>query len=174
VAKANVSTQRTQPKAPLLLKRFTLMDLPELVRMIDKSVNTNENDDNTYYNQLAETVAFMILPHPVFSVRQAALARVGSKLNENSEWEEIYSRAAKKLITAFTNAEDGARKATAIVALTNLVTEIKPQRSNYKDVLSEIRDARIEVSKDASDYANDPVHKLISPSSEAELTLGMN
>jgi hypothetical protein len=156
---------------PITLKTFVTMDVKEVYRMIEKYVNGHEEDDEIYYNELAETLAFRILPHPSFAVRSAAINRLALKISESNEWMDVYHKAARKLIAVFNNANNPADKATALAGLLNLVTELRPKKETYRDLLTEIKDAHMTVPQDAADYAKDPMRHLISPSDEAALAL---
>jgi len=156
---------------PVSLKTFVTMDITELQHMIDRNINTREANDEVYDNQLAEVLAFRILPHPSFSVRSAGISHLALKISESNEWAGIYEKAAHKLIAAFNNAKSASDKATTLAGLVNLVTEVRPKSESYRGLLEEIKNAHLVVPQDAADYARDPMRHLVSPSDEAALAL---
>lgn len=157
---------------PVTLKQFVMMDTPKMESMVTKGVQDHIQDDEAYFDNLAEVLAFKILPHPRLTERSAALNRLALRLEESDQWLMIYERATDKLMDAAKNGESAAEKATALAALTNLVTEVRSKSGEgYKDILVKIKDAKIEVPREAIDYARESIRYLPSPSEEAELSL---
>jgi transposase-like protein len=69
--------------------------------------------------------------------------------------------------------ETPATQATAVVALTNLIKEARTNKSDdYSDIIQKVAKAEIEISEEAQNYARYPIAKLVSPSDEAQSTIG--
>lgn len=180
-AKASAQAQ-AQAAAPIPLPtdgtmmRHTLRQVAEydsyrMERLVDREINLKEDDNESYLNQVAITLGQTVFIQPHFTERETALKVLKGKIDQE-DYVVVVEKAANDLLSIAKTSPSASDQAGAMVALTNLVTEVRSmKRPELKDILQKIANANLTISEAAQKYASDPMERLVSPSSEAQVAL---
>ncbi|MBK9294263.1 MAG: hypothetical protein IPM57_07440 [Oligoflexia bacterium] len=154
------------------IREIMTLDVEDMERLVNKEINSKEKNDDVFFNQSAQVLTQTVLVHPRFSERQAALARLKSKML-NEEFVEVMRRSFDMLLSLLEDKSVApSDEASALVALTNLVIEARQMtKEDFKPQLEKVVKADIEISDEARNFGREPLKNLISPSLEAKASL---
>lgn len=154
------------------IREIMSYDAEDMEKLVNKEINHKEQDDDVFQTQAAQVLTQTVLVHPRFTEREAALARLRGKMQQE-EFLEVMRRGADMLVALLEDKNASpADQASGLVALTNLVIEAREmKRENFKSMLEKISKAEIEISEEARIWGREPLKNLISPSAEAKAAL---
>jgi hypothetical protein len=154
------------------LRELVRYDAYNMSRLVNKEINLKEKDEDAFLKDASMVLTQTVLIQPHYFEREVALRELKSKLDPE-DYIVILGQAAENLIylSKSANASD---QAGAIVGLNNLIMETNSlHRTELKPILQKIADANIEASTEAKHYAEEPMERLTSPSTSAQLALGI-
>jgi hypothetical protein len=154
------------------LREMVRYDSYNMSRLVDKEINMKEKDEDAFLKDATMVLTQTVLVQPHYVEREVALRELKGKLDQE-DYIVILGQAADNLIflARSANASD---QAGAIVGLNNLVMESNMlHRPELRPTLQKIAEANIQVSTEAKKYAEEPMERLMSPSTSAQLVLGI-
>ncbi|MDZ4677411.1 MAG: hypothetical protein SGI74_07860 [Oligoflexia bacterium] len=159
-------------KLPKNVREIMMCDTADMEKLVRSSINMKEKSDNIFYDNAATVLAEKALSHPRLTERDAAIKELKNKFDQEY-YVDVVKRAAEKLLVKV-NSPNIAEQATAMVALTNLVIEVRVLKNDeLKATLQKIADADLQISEGVNKYAKQPLlgADLISPSKQAKAAL---
>lgn len=156
------------------LREIVEYDVSKMFRLLHKELDLKESDEEAFYNQAAAVLGQTVMLQTHYTERDAATREFKSRI-DNEDYIVIVDRAADQLIHISQSSPFASDQVGAVVALTNLVLEIKSsKRPELKSTLQKIANAKLNVSTEAKKYARDSMEKLPSPVAEAKNALALN
>ena len=171
-SESDLLSQYQNHKIRHTIREVAEYDIPKMISLMNKEFNSKTTNEEKYFRQAVAVYGQTILIQPHFDEREATIREFKSKI-EQSEYLDVIPKAAEDLIS-FTQSDNPSDQASALLALTNLVVEVrsiyaheKEAQPDLKALLYRIRDAKLKVSDNAKRYAHEQVSELVSPSDEA-------
>jgi hypothetical protein len=153
------------------LRQIVEYDVTKMLYLVNHEINMKESDEEIFLNQAASVLSGTVMIQPHFTERETAIHELKGKLDQE-DYIVVLSRAADQLIQIYQTSPYASDQAGALVALTNLVVEMKSShRPELKSTMQKIASADLKVKDEARKYARESMDRLVSPSTEAQTAL---